>query len=321
MTTAPAPKAKMAEAIGTLKAYAFLTERDDGDSYDIHRLVQVSVRNWLKERGEWNVWITKALQQLANEFPFPVHENRNVWTRYLSHAQYILELRERSDNEKAERDLLYKVGYSYRIIGKHKESEKVYRQTLELKEKVLGREHPDTLNSMNNLAVVIGNQGKYKEAEQICRQTLELKEKVMGRKHPDTLTSMNNLASELANQGKYKEAEQICRQTLELMEEVLGREGHDTLISMNNLATVIGNQGKYGEAEQIYRQTLELMEKVLGRKHPDTLISMDNLAVVMGNQRMYEDAEQIYRQTLELKEKVLGRGHPDTLGSMQSGHR
>ncbi|XTI89187.1 purine and uridine phosphorylase [Cenococcum geophilum] len=199
---APAPKAKMVEAIGTLKAYAFLTEREDVGSYDIHRLVQVSVRSWLKERGEWNVWITKALQQLANEFPFPIHENRNVWVRYLPHAQYILELRERSDNEQAERDLLFKVGCSYRIIGKYKESEIIYRQTLELKKKVLGREHPDTLNSMNNLAVVLGNQGKYEEAEQIFRQTLELKEKVLGREHPDTLISMNNLAGELGSQGK-----------------------------------------------------------------------------------------------------------------------
>ncbi|OCK89205.1 purine and uridine phosphorylase [Cenococcum geophilum 1.58] len=202
---APAPKAKMVEAIGTLKAYAFLTEREDVGSYDIHRLVQVSVRSWLKERGEWNVWITKALQQLANEFPFPIHENRNVWVRYLPHAQYILELRERSDNEQAERDLLFKVGCSYRIIGKYKESEIIYRQTLELKKKVLGREHPDTLNSMNNLAVVLGNQGKYEEAEQIFRQTLELKEKVLGREHPDTLISMNNLAGELGSQGKYEE--------------------------------------------------------------------------------------------------------------------
>ncbi|KAI1359478.1 hypothetical protein F5Y08DRAFT_319605 [Xylaria arbuscula] len=38
------------------------------------------------------------------------------------------------------------------------------RQTLELREKVLGREHPDTLASMNNLAFVLGSQGKYEEA-------------------------------------------------------------------------------------------------------------------------------------------------------------
>jgi hypothetical protein len=36
---------KELEAIGTLKAYAFITKRDGRDSYDIHRLVQIAMRN------------------------------------------------------------------------------------------------------------------------------------------------------------------------------------------------------------------------------------------------------------------------------------
>lgn len=42
-------KAKIAEAIGTLKAYAFITKREAPDSYDIHRLVQLAARNWLQQ--------------------------------------------------------------------------------------------------------------------------------------------------------------------------------------------------------------------------------------------------------------------------------
>ena len=82
----------------------------------------------------------------------------------------------------------------------------MHRQTLELREKVLGQEHPDTLTSMNNLAMVLSSQGKYEEAEEMHRQTLELREKVLGKEHPYTLTSMNNLAVVLSSQGKYEEA-------------------------------------------------------------------------------------------------------------------
>ncbi len=83
----------------------------------------------------------------------------------------------------------------------------MYRQTLELMEKVLHKAYPITFTSMNNLANILDNQGKYEEAEQMHRQTLELKEKVLGKVHPDTLGSMNNLAIVLDNQGKYEEAE------------------------------------------------------------------------------------------------------------------
>jgi tetratricopeptide (TPR) repeat protein len=61
--------------------------------------------------------------------------------------------------------------------GKYEEAEQMHRQTLELTEKVPGKEHPDTLASMNNLAEVIRHQGKYEEAEQMHRQTLELTER------------------------------------------------------------------------------------------------------------------------------------------------
>jgi hypothetical protein len=47
-----ATKRKELEAIGTLRAYAFITKRDGRDSYNIHRLVQIAMRNWLKTRNE-----------------------------------------------------------------------------------------------------------------------------------------------------------------------------------------------------------------------------------------------------------------------------
>jgi len=84
---------KTEKAIGTLKAYAFLTERDNGNSYDIHRLVQIAAQTWLKANGGWQEWATKALRRLAEAFPFPKHENRQVWIGYLPHAQHILRFR------------------------------------------------------------------------------------------------------------------------------------------------------------------------------------------------------------------------------------
>ena len=45
----------------------------------------------------------------------------------------------------------------------------MHRQVLASRESVLGKEHPETLASMNNLALVLGQQGKYKEAERMHR--------------------------------------------------------------------------------------------------------------------------------------------------------
>jgi tetratricopeptide (TPR) repeat protein len=95
--------------------------------------------------------------------------------------------------------------------GKYAEAEAMHRQVLQLSETVLGKEHPDMLDSMINLATSLRQQGKYAEAEAIERQTLQLKEMVLGKEHPDTLASMNNLAISLHQQGKHAEAEAMHR--------------------------------------------------------------------------------------------------------------
>jgi Tetratricopeptide repeat len=45
----------------------------------------------------------------------------------------------------------------------------------EIRRRVLGPEHSETLESMNNLAVVYEDQRKYVQAEVLFRQTLEVK--------------------------------------------------------------------------------------------------------------------------------------------------
>jgi hypothetical protein len=60
---------------------------------------------------------------------------------------------------------------------------------------VLGEEHPRTLEIMDNLALVLQNQGKYAGAQHMHRHTLKLMEKGFGEEHPKTKRCRDNLAS------------------------------------------------------------------------------------------------------------------------------
>ncbi|KAI1820891.1 hypothetical protein F4861DRAFT_542494 [Xylaria intraflava] len=310
------PKIKMAEAIGMLKAYAFIMERDTPDSFDIHRLVRLVMRNWLQEKGEWEAWTKTVVQQFEKEYPRPEHKDRKRWTRYLPHGQAVLETT--GAVAIVDYDFPFLIGESYLRLGRYGEAERLFRQLLEISERMLGREHDKTLTCMNNLAHILDDQGNYEEAEKMYRYELGLAEKVLGEEHAKTLVSKNNLAQCLHEQGKYSEAEKIHRKVLELREAKLGRENSNTLLSMNNLALVLLSQGKYGGAEEMLRPTLELMEKMLGKDHPMTLTSMNNLTVVFDNQGKYEEAEKMGRQALRLREEILGREHPHTLSSMNN---
>ncbi|KIX10462.1 uncharacterized protein Z518_01545 [Rhinocladiella mackenziei CBS 650.93] len=194
----------------------------------------------------------------------------------------------------------------YRDHGRFDTSLYLFRTEMETRVRVLGKEHPDTLMSVNNLALVLSHQGKYPEAEQMHREALQVTERVLGYERPSTLRSMNNLAGVLSHQGKYPEAEQMHREVLQVTERVLGKKHPDTLTS------------KYPEAEQMHREVLQVRKRVLGKEHPGTLTSMNNLAGVLSHQGKYPEAEQMHRETLQVTERVLSKKHPDTLTSMNN---
>ena len=82
------------------------------------------------------------------------------------------------------------------------QAEPLLQRTLSINEKHLGPDHPDTVQSLNNLAVLYHEQGKYKLAEPLLQRALNINEQRLGSDHPDTAQSLNNLAMLYYEQGK-----------------------------------------------------------------------------------------------------------------------
>ena len=306
------------KALGTLLSFSLVT-MEKGEYYEVHRLVQLSTQKWLALQGTQNEWQEKALELMARNFPSGEHETWQACEVLYPHALTALRCSHPSKIMLLQRaKLLQNLATYDEVQGRYNIASPRCREVLQVREQALGKEHPDTLTSMNNLALVLDSQGKFSEAEEIHQQTLQLSEKALGKEHPDTLTSMNNLASVLHSQGKFSEAEEIHRQTLQLREKVLGKEHPGTLASMNNLASVLRSQGKFSEAEEIYRQELQLCEKVLGKEHPDTLVSLFNLASTLMGLGNVSAAEALFQLELERCEIVYGLEHSQTVASRRN---
>jgi low affinity Fe/Cu permease len=59
-------------------------------------------------------------------------------------------------------------------LGRLEEAEAEHRAVLEIRRRVLGEEHPDTLTSRNNLASVLNGLGRQEEAEAEHQTVLEI---------------------------------------------------------------------------------------------------------------------------------------------------
>jgi tetratricopeptide (TPR) repeat protein len=191
-------------------------------------------------------------------------------------------------------------------------------RALEITEKVLGLEHPNTAGSLNNLALFLQEKGDYDSAEPLYQRALEITEKVLGKEHPDTATSLNNFAVLLEAKGDYDHAEPLYQRALSIREKVLGKEHPLTATSLNNFAVLLEAKGDYDHAEPLLKRALEITEKVLGKEHPDTAKSMGNFAGLLRAKGDYDHAEPLLKRALEITEKVLGKEHPDTATSLNN---
>ncbi|CUS11770.1 unnamed protein product, partial [Tuber aestivum] len=313
-------------AIGKLVRLSLVISRKDGTGrpvYELHRLVQHSIREYLSEE-EASEWKEKALEVIWRLFPHCKHEFLQECADYLPHA---LAVTENSTSPMAEevcfRMALYLKEAAHHDtaeaqIRRYQEAEKLYRSALAGRENVLKHGHRDILESVAFLGEVLEFQEKHEEAEVMCRRALEGRERVLGPYHPDTLEAVFHLASALQGQGKHDEAEVLLssRRIVKFYEEMLGPDHPGTLVSHSILAGVLRDQKRYNEAEEMLRDALKIMEMALGPEDPDTLEAIDSLAFVLQQEGRYNEAENLHLRALEGREKVLGEGAIDTLTSL-----
>ena len=58
-------------------------------------------------------------------------------------------------------------------------------KVIEMRKRVLGQEHPDTLTIIDDLASTYRDQGRWKEAEELEVKVMETSLRVLGQEHPD----------------------------------------------------------------------------------------------------------------------------------------
>ncbi|KXH61054.1 hypothetical protein CNYM01_11557 [Colletotrichum nymphaeae SA-01] len=313
------------EAIGALKAYSFISKREDGCSFDIHPLVHLAMRNWLRSENRLQLWTSNVTLRVVELLPDGGHEERSTWIQYLPHAKYLLN----SAGDVLEGDiqvvvLAERLGKCLYSNGEYSEAHEVYERALELRTKASGLEHRATLHNMFGVAEALNHQGKHREAELKHRRLLELRKTVLGPKDPDVGRSMNYLAQAMYDAGRYTEAEQVHRDALALQNEVLHPEHPNALTTTGYLAQTLGKQGRYEEAEQMHRSLLETRLRVMGETNPATLATMSCLGVAQSDlgrwladallhQEKYDEAYNLARETLKTQTKLLGAKHPNTV--------
>ncbi|MCJ1467445.1 hypothetical protein MMC07_006070 [Pseudocyphellaria aurata] len=159
--------------LSILKSYSLVRVNLNGDQFELHRLVQFSTRKWLELNCELEKWTEKYIEIIWIAFPTVNYENWTTCQMLFPHAEAVLTYHSEKIKYLIYRsEVLDKAGQYAGTQGNYLRAEEMIQQALDGLEKALGKEHPDTLMSVNHLALLLGCQGKYEEAGAMSRRAL-----------------------------------------------------------------------------------------------------------------------------------------------------
>jgi tetratricopeptide (TPR) repeat protein len=307
------------EDLMVLRGYSFVSVNTDEATFKMHRLVQLITQEWLKSRGSLEHWRSQFITNLDRAFPVGKFENWEKCRELFPHATLALDVT-LSDRSALLRQasLLDNGGWYAMEQGNYELSKRMRSQSMELRNRELGSEHPDTVASKGNLALVYLNQGQYKQAAELGEQVFEIRKRVLGLGDLQTATSMNNLASTYQHLRQLPKAAKLQKQALEIRERVLGPQHLDTVNSMNNLVSIYQYQGLYDLAAELGTQALRIRESVLGSENPHTTLSMTNLAITLQYQGRYAQAAELGERALTIRKRLFRPDHPRITTSMSN---
>ncbi|KAF4444921.1 kinesin light chain, partial [Fusarium austroafricanum] len=252
-------------AVGTLCSYSFLVRRGQSNVFDMHSLVHVAMRGWLKKQELERQVTYDATCHLASRFPTSNDAHHDVRREYLPHAMRLLSRNSRNNVDETYR-LFEKVGDSFETDRRFKEAVKCFEEVCWWKQGLLSEKDHDRLASEHTLASAYLDDRRIKDAIKIFEHVVKVEKETLDEKDHDRLVSEHELARAYLNDRRIKDAIKIFEHVVEVEKETLDEEDHSRLASEQALASAYLNDRRIKDAIKIFEHVVKVRKETLDEK-------------------------------------------------------
>jgi tetratricopeptide (TPR) repeat protein len=207
---------------------------------------------------------------------------------------------------------LHQLGELYRDEGRLRQAASSFEESLSLRQRGLGEDHPDTMASKIRLAGTLRQQGRLDEAQFLDECIIEARERLLGAEHVDTLSARADLAATLSLQGRLADALAVQDAVLDTYMRLFGPEHLLTLSARAARAELLLRRGELDQARIAQEQVLVARKRLLGAEHADTLASKTALASTLLQMQELDAARNLIDAVLQSHLRRLGPDHVET---------
>ena len=311
---------QLADCFRALADFSLVTV--DGDNISVHRLLQKTVRDDSRMRGDRSAAVC-ALAAVCRALPDDVSDPAD-WAdceRLRPHAIALSQAFPLPPDDAGER-LTFVLNelcqyHNWSEPGIEGRGLKTATDTLRYAEQVLDASSRQRFLARARVAAAYRYEAQLEQAIALFAALLVDCERALGHIDPDTLLVRHLLAYSYYDarhdRGRLDEAIVIYEQVLADRERVLGSDHPDTLMSRNNLAVAYHAADRISEALELFERVLPERQRVIGAEHPSTLTTRHNFALCTQTAGRTDDAIDMFTTLLADRERVLGKEHPQTL--------
>ena len=257
------------KAIGTLRAFNFISSKKAStsslyqyDLIDLHRLVRLAVRNWLRINNNLNQRTAQMVKLLASSYskiegdgfeksflilPHTIELLGSGFLQYRSESSQSLKLEESRtpsliDLHSLSSTTLTKVAEFVHPLEKVDTIANLVKFTAELVEHV------------NSSLRYVGN---YVGAKKFAAKGVVFNTIAYGRSHSRTLLSMREYVTTLQYVGEYEHAEELRRQIVTICEADYGLQHISTLENLLSLILFLDGENREREAREVAKVAVQ----------------------------------------------------------------
>ncbi|MGW4834011.1 FxSxx-COOH system tetratricopeptide repeat protein [Amycolatopsis japonica] len=302
---------KLARAIRDINRYGLAKIDHGNNTLQLHRLVQLVLRNRVMARQVHARMQHGAHQLLAALDPNDPESSRH-WSRYrelLPHA-YAANVLD-CDNDWPRQLYINLMRYLFEY-GDHEEAARLGLEARKRFTDALGPTHPQTLEVSSRLGLYLWAIGRYSEAAELNQRTLSLRMQMSSEENEETFALQRNITIDLRAQGDFAGATKLSEEILHKARRMFGDDDPETLYAAFQHGISLRLVGAYREALELDQDTLRRRIEVLGRDHVRTFSVNSGRNVDLREAGEYGQARI---QQERLTESFIARFGPDQLDS------
>ncbi|KAJ5765992.1 Acyl transferase/acyl hydrolase/lysophospholipase [Penicillium nucicola] len=313
----PATGVETQKAIGVLQSYSFVRVNSGGSTLDMHRLVQLASRNWLRLLKVSQAWQICAMRHLCEGLQVVDQGRSRVeWRVMIPHALHILNCTTGEPPTTERTQVLVMVAWCLTYDGRYREAEPLFYEIIDGSMNLQGNESMHILSGLGGLATIAMSQGTSEKAIGLFKEILRIRTNIHGPDHLDTIRAVTQLAGSYRMAEKFDNAEILYKKAIRHYLATLRPDSTETMDAIFGLTMVFKSQGKVSDSVELSHQSLQIARNTLGSCHIQTVFAMVGVAIIYVEQWRLKEAQALFTEAFDIQKDLLGPEHPATIRNM-----